>query len=265
MTEDISKAQEIALDQIKKDNVKKLEQIRKEEMAKFNKMYELKIKELKLSLKDQKEKYREQQQIAEKLQEEAKDLNRQNEELIDGLASLLEKKHIPNRKLIVDLSKSEELIKFKEICKMKLPEMTRVLVNELDKEPESFNAFLNKAFPEKCKLLCLNSSYRSIYSPLVDISPYMQNLTKCLPKVWKEASFWNFKINCSQFESLMKACKNTEMLSFKVCQINLDNNIDLDDTIDYKIKVLNFLATGNKQRSNWKSNKHRLENIVKAI
>ena len=91
MTEEFSKAQEIALDQIKRDNVKKIEQIRKDEMAKCKQMYELKIKELMLSLKDQKEKYREQQQIAAKLQEEAKDLNRQNEELIDSLVLLLYK------------------------------------------------------------------------------------------------------------------------------------------------------------------------------
>ena len=93
----------------------------------------------------------------------------------------------------------------------------------------------------------------------------MSSLLKCIPRVMKELSLWNFKINNNQFAQIVQACKDIKILHFKFCEINSDYRIDFDETLDYKIKILNFSGTGASKRSDWKRHKHKLEHIVEAI
>ena len=89
------------------------------------------------------------------LEEEAKEMKIQIERL--ELSTNPEVKNIFEKKRIeLNLQSKSDLQTLVSLSNVKLPDMTKIFINFVDKDIKSFNKFMNDAFPNRLKILSLN-------------------------------------------------------------------------------------------------------------
>jgi hypothetical protein len=65
---------------------------------------------------------------------------------------------------------------------------------------------------------------------------------------------------------IISSAKSSNCISLYQCQLLLDDEIDFGDTLDEsKFETLNLNYSGGSKYSDFKSNPHRLENLLKAL
>jgi hypothetical protein len=65
---------------------------------------------------------------------------------------------------------------------------------------------------------------------------------------------------------IISSAKSSDYITLYQCQLLLDDEIDFGDTLDEsKFKILDLNLSGGPKYSDYKSNPHRLENLLKAL
>jgi hypothetical protein len=77
---------------------------------------------------------------------------------------------------------------------------------------------------------------------------------------------WNWIVNSEQVTQIISSAKSSNWIHLWQCQLLLDDEIDFGDTLDEsKFYGLNLNESGGSKYSDFKSNPHRLENLLKAL
>jgi hypothetical protein len=76
----------------------------------------------------------------------------------------------------------------------------------------------------------------------------------------------NWIVNCEQVTQTISSAKSSNYIYLLKCQLLLDDEIDFGDTLDEsKFEYLDLGYSGGPKQSDFKSNPHRLENLLKAL
>ena len=99
----------------------------------------------------------------------------------------------------------------------------------------------------------------------INFDSLILSLEKCLLSVKSEFGIFHAKINSECFSRNVRCCRHMKEVYIQESIINIDGEVDFGKDLDYEITCLNFLDSGNKEYSNWGSNKDDITRIVKAI
>ncbi|CAI2377783.1 unnamed protein product [Moneuplotes crassus] len=80
-----------------------------------------------------------------------------------------------------------------------------------------FIKFLKLSFPQEVDLLAIYSERECI----INVSLYLNAITRISPRVLKEIDFYGFRINSLQLKRLMNAFKHVYELGYRCCQISI--------------------------------------------
>jgi len=104
-------------------------------------------------------------------------------------------------------------------------------------ELKTLNMFLKNSFPEKCKYFtfrCENFEFDP-----VPLAPFHNGLESCLLWVSQYVSLNNFTLDNCTFKTIIESASKVNELDLTGCHFDIDDDIELDANIDYKIEVLN--------------------------
>ncbi|CAI2378148.1 unnamed protein product [Moneuplotes crassus] len=83
-------------------------------------------------------------------------------------------------------------------------------------------------------------------------------------RVSKELVLYGLTINRRHFEAIIHNTSHLERLEFYICKIDSEG-LRFRTDLDYKVKVLSFISSGEVSNSNWLVHPVRFEYILNAI
>ncbi|CAI2378297.1 unnamed protein product [Moneuplotes crassus] len=93
---------------------------------------------------------------------------------------------------------------------------------------------------------------------------YAKYFLRIMPKATKQLVMYGITISRRHFEAIFHTINHLENLEFEVCKID-SYNLRLREDLDFKVKSLSFLSSGEVSNSNWLAHPDRFDAILKAF
>ncbi|CAI2361929.1 unnamed protein product [Moneuplotes crassus] len=157
----------------------------------------------------------------------------------------------------------QELLKALQL--FRLPPLERFTLTSIYafNKPEVITKFLGNTLSENVKYFYFSTSTDSC----LDLSPYMDTLTKTLPLIPSRVDFVYWTMTSSQFQDLLVAAQKTDHVKFWCCKIDIGEEVDFGGRLDQAaFTKIDFEYTGGSDYSNWAQNGFEtFKNIVKGL
>ncbi|CAI2362046.1 unnamed protein product [Moneuplotes crassus] len=157
----------------------------------------------------------------------------------------------------------QELLKALQLFRLPpLKQFTLWNIHAFNK-PEVITKFLGNALSENVKYFRIDTNTGSC----LDLSPYMDTLTKTLPLIPSRVELVFWTITSSQFQDILVAAQNTDYVRFCYCKIDAGEEVDFGGRLDQAaFTTIDFESTGGSSKSNWSQNGFEtFKNIVKGL
>jgi len=157
----------------------------------------------------------------------------------------------------------QELLKALQLFRLPpLKKFTLIDIHSFNK-PELITKFLGNALSENVKYFYFNTNTNSC----LDLSPYMDTLTKTLPLIPSRVDLVYWTMTSSQFQDILVAAQKADYVRFGGCKIDVGEEVDFGGRLDQAAFTnIDFESTGRSDRSNWAQNGFEtFKNIVKGL
>eukprot|EP00344_Euplotes_crassus_P010224 CAMPEP_0197016944 /NCGR_PEP_ID=MMETSP1380-20130617/79260_1 /TAXON_ID=5936 /ORGANISM="Euplotes crassus, Strain CT5" /LENGTH=534 /DNA_ID=CAMNT_0042443975 /DNA_START=113 /DNA_END=1714 /DNA_ORIENTATION=+ len=162
----------------------------------------------------------------------------------------------------VNNTADQELLKALQL--FRLPPLKRFSLRYISSfnKPELITKFLGNALSENVKYFYFNTNTNSC----LDLSPYMDTLTKTLPLIPSRVDLVDWTMTSSQFQDILVAAQKADYVMFYACKIDVGEEVDFGGRLDQAAFTnIDFYGTGWSDKSNWAQNGfEQFKNIVKG-
>lgn len=111
---------------------------------------------------------------------------------------------------------------------------------------------------------CLRISFEITALGSLEFRYYAKEFLSIMWRVNRELVLYGMTIGKRHFEQIFNNTSHLERLEFYICKIE-SQDVRFRKDLDYNVKVLSFISSGEVSNSNWLVHPPRFESILKAI
>ena len=164
-------------------------------------------------------------------------------------------------------AKQKALLKDIEKSNFKLPDIKRIIIDNVSDSDANLSRFLTNCTPNQLKYLCVNNSTaaETLIKSKIDIN----SLSKAVGAVTKEIFIRLYEFSEVDLQQFIRAACKTERIIFQRCSVHCSSALDFGAKFKYNTKFLSFQLWGYTDyielTTDWISDPSCFSHIVDAI
>ena len=163
-------------------------------------------------------------------------------------------------------AKQKALLKDIETSNLKLPDIKRIIINNVSDSDANLSRFLSNCTPNQLKFLCIN--YLSTADTQIKSKIDINSLSKAVGAVTKEVYIRLYEFSAADLQQFIRAACNVERIIIQRCSVHCSSALDFGTKLKYNTNFLSFQYWGDtsyKELTDWISDPSCFSHIVDAI